>query len=48
VESVSERHWKKLSTKVDVKSTVKITLFRVIAKKSVPSVLNEKTLLASL
>lgn len=48
MESVSERHWKKLSAKVDVKSTVNIALFRVIAKKSVPSVLNEKTLLASL
>ena len=46
--SGSERHWKNSSAEVDVESTVNIVLSRVIAKKSVPSVLNEKTLLASL
>lgn len=35
-------------TQGDVKGAVLLKLFRVIAKKSVPSVLNEKALLASL
>lgn len=42
---LDQRQWKVLGSEGNVESIVSLSLSRVIAKKSVPSVINEKHLL---
>jgi len=46
--SLAQGIWKALCPQRNVKGIVRFILSRVIAKKSVPSVMNEKALLADL
>ena len=48
MESQTSRHWANIRTQGNVQSDVKFIIVRVIAKRSVDSILNERKLLSNI